>query len=624
MSDKFLGLANEHAPLKRKFVRGNNAPFMNREFQKEIYVRSRLRNKYWVEPNKCVKIRRKSIKRYMEKISEKSIETNKSFWNFIKPFMTNKDMIANRDITLIDGKNVITDEYELSQIFNKHYINIFEKSCRNKSNKIGTTLGSLKDSDVIDRIITSYQNHPRVLKIKNKFGSDLNSFDFQQIKAPEVKKLLKEIDIKKGVGVDTIPPKLIKIGADIIAEPLTQAINCCLRQGIFPENAKVASAVPLDKGKPDKYDVLNYRPVSILNAFSKIYEKVIKNQLAPYLDKYFSPFISAYSCSTQQVLIRLLEEWREKLDKNFIVGAVLMDLSKAFDCIPHDLIIAKLAAYGFKSETLRLIYSYLKDRKQCVKINNTYSDYNEIISGVPQGFILGPVFFNLSINDLFFFIEKASMHNFADDNTLSAWGETVSKLIDTLESESNIAIDWFTKNEMIINPDKFQAIILDKKKSNLTNIPLTVDNQTIKSVPSVELLGIHLDDKLNFNLHISNICRSAANQLNALIRLKNYLSFNAKRVLINSYIISNFNYCPLVWMFSTAKSLNKIESLQKRALRFLYNDYSISFEGLLEKAGKIKMNVYRLRNLCVEIYKTINKLNPEFMNNTLRPKRIKE
>ena len=153
------------------------------------------------------------------------------------------------------------------------------------------------------------------------------------------------------------------------------------------------------------------------------------------------------------------------------------------------------------------------------------------------------------------------MHNFADDNTLSIWGEVVSKLIDTLESESEIAINWFTKNEMIINPDKFQAIILDKNKSNLTNILLTIDNETIKSVPSVELLGIHLDDKLNFNLHISNICRSAANQLNALIRLKSYLSFNAKRVLINSYIISNFNCCPLVWIYSTAKSLNKIESL---------------------------------------------------------------
>ena len=156
---------------------------------------------------------------------------------------------------------------------------------------------------------------------------------------------------------------------------------------------------------------------------------------------------------------------------------------------------------------------------------------------------------------------------------------------------------------MIINTDKFQAIILDKKKSNLTNLPLTINNQTIKSVPSVELLAIHLDDNLNFNLHISNICRSAANQRNALIRLKSYLNFNAKIVLINSYIISNFNYCHLVWIFFTAKSLNKIESLQKRALRFLYNDYSISYGDLLEKAGKVKMSVNRLRNLCAEILK---------------------
>ena len=210
----------------------------------------------------------------------------------------------------------------------------------------------------------------------------------------------------------------------------------------FSNNVKIASLVPADKAKPDKYDVLNYRPVSILNPFSNIYKKVIK---VFYFDKYFLPFISAYRKrhSTQPVLIRLLEEWREKLDQNFIVCEVLMDLFKALDCILHDLIIAKLAASAMERETLRLIYSYLKGWKQCVKINNTHSDHNEIISGVPQGSIPGPILFNPSINDLFFFIEIASMHNFADANTLSAWEEIVSKFIDTLKLE-NIAIDWFT------------------------------------------------------------------------------------------------------------------------------------------------------------------------------------
>ena len=110
-----------------------------------------------------------------------------------------------------------------------------------------------------------------------------------------------------------------------------------------------------------------------------------------------------------------------------------------------------------------------------------------------------------------------------------------------LESEINIAIDWFLKNEMIINPDKFQAIFLDRKKSKFRNIPLTLDNQAIKSFPSADLLGINLDDNLNFNLHVTNICRSAANQLNALIKLKSYLSFDAKTILISSYITANFD-----------------------------------------------------------------------------------
>ena len=124
----------------------------------------------------------------MDKVSEKGIETNKSFWNFVKPFMTNTGMVASNDLTLIEGKNVITDEYEISQTFNKHYINIAEKSCGNKPSKIGSALGTLNDSDVIDRIIKPYRNHLSVLKIKNKLGSDLNSFDFQQKTTSVVKK----------------------------------------------------------------------------------------------------------------------------------------------------------------------------------------------------------------------------------------------------------------------------------------------------------------------------------------------------------------------------------------------------------------------------------------------------
>ena len=129
----------------------------------------------------------------------------------------------------------------------------------------------------------------------------------------------------------------------------------------------------------------------------------------------------------------------------------------------------------------------------------------------------------------------------------------------------------------------------------------------------VRLLGIQLDDKFNFSLHVSNICKSAANQLSALIMLNNFLCFEGKRVLINSYFMSNFNYCPLVWMFSNATSLKKLENLLKRALRFLYNNYQLTYEELLDETNRSTMNVKRLRFLCAEIYKTINNLNPSFM-----------
>ena len=291
------------------------------------------------------------------------------------------------------------------------------------------------------------------------------------------------------------------------------------------------------------------------------------------MEEYFSPFMSAYRTNyiSQHVIIRLLEEWRKKLDDNFVVGAVLTDLSKAFDYIPHDLLIAKLAAYGLSEEPLMYILSYLLNRKQCVRIIGTYSEFENIITGVPQGSILGRFLFNLSINDLFFFILIASVHNFADGNTLSAFAENVSKLINGLQSESEVITDCFKKNQMIVNPDKFQVIITDKKKGDHTNENIVIDNKQIKTVSSVELLGIQLDDKLNCSPHMSNICKSAANQLNALIRLQKFLSFKEKKVLIYSYFLANFNYCPLVWMFSSVFG-------------------SISYEDVLLKSGFLSKN----------------------------------
>ena len=171
---------------------------------------------------------------------------------------------------------------------------------------------------------------------------------------------------------------------------------------------------------------------------------------------------------------------------------------------------------------------------------------------------------------------------------------------------------------MIVNPGKCQAVILDKKKNNHTHEIIKIDKKAVKVKSSVKLLSVQTDAELNFYLHIANICRSAANQLNALIRLGNFLCFEEKKVLINSYFYSNFDYCPLAWKFFNAKSLKKVEILQKRVLHFLYEHYNSPLENIRKKSGKVCMEVNRLRYLCIEIYKTINNINPRITKQTFQ------
>ena len=291
-----------------------------------------------------------------------------------------------------------------------------------------------------------------------------------------------------------------------------------------------------------------------------------------------------------------------------------MDLSKAFDCISHDLLIAKMNAYKFDKSALKLIYSYLKGRRQCVKINSSSSNYQTIISGVPRGSILGPILFNIFFNDLYFFVPNDNLFVFADDHSISNSSTSLEELKGKLSDDSKVAIDWLNNNQMIANPSKFQAIILNKSKDHILT-DINIEGHNIKSSDLVTLLGIDIDDKINFDSHIGKLCTKTGGQLNCLYRFNKYLSVSAKKLAINSYIYSNFSYCPLVWHCSSTKSKNSIENMQKRALKLFDDSHSLGDF----KPGKSSMEVKRLRSLAIEIYKTLNHLNPNYMSEIFKP-----
>ena len=225
-----------------------------------------------------------------------------------------------------------------------------------------------------------------------------------------------------------------------------------------------------------------------------------------------------YSC--QHVLLRVVEDWKLALDDRKHVAAMLMDLSKAFDSLPHELIIAKFKAYGMKEEGCAFVWAYLSKRKQRVKLSGCASDWMELLKGVPQVSILGPIFFNIFMNDIYATMTRSSLYNYADDNTISVICGTKQDAIDALSQESEVVVDWLHVNMMEANPTKFQAIIL-RNVDQSTNIPIR-DN-VVPFAKQVKLLGVTIDHRLNFHQHVSIICRRAGAQLRILQRLPSYI-----------------------------------------------------------------------------------------------------
>ena len=188
-------------------------------------------------------------------------------------------------------------------------------------------------------------------------------------------------------------------------------------------------------------------------------------------------------------------------------------------------------------------------------------------------------------------------------------------MIEVLEEEGGVALTWRKQNQMIANPEKFHALLIRKDQTNTSGENCNIQGKMIKSEETVKLLSIQLDYK-----HISELCRKAASQLNVLKRLKQFIGFDERKILVQSFVFSNFYYCPLVWYFSSVKALQKIGKIQERALRFLYDNHRIPYSELLSKSKRCTMHISRPRVLCIEVFKTLKNINPSFMHDFFKIK----
>ena len=249
-----------------------------------------------------------------------------------------------------------------------------------------------------------------------------------------------------------------------------------------------------------------------------------------------SSFFSKYQCgfrkgfSAQKCLVSMLEKWNSATDNKKLFGALLTDFSKAFDCLSHELLIAKLNGYGFNMSALQFVHSYLKNRMQRTKMNSEYSSWEEIMFGVPQGSILGPLLFNIFLRDLFLIMKNIDIASYVDDNTPYTTGNSMEEVIQKLEYAAKTLFQWFSDNQMKANRDKFHFLC----NSN-SGVSLTIKTQKIKNCKFEKLLGIKFDSKLNFNSHIHDICQKAGQKLNAISRITPYVDFAKRRLLVNAF-----------------------------------------------------------------------------------------
>ena len=232
----------------------------------------------------------------------------------------------------------------------------------------------------------------------------------------------------------------------------------------------------------------------------------------------------------------------------------------------------------------------------------------EIKSGVPQGSILGPLLFNIFLNDIFLFVDNTSITNYADDNTPYAIESSIKNLLETLENEISTLLKWLHWNEMKSNNDKCHLLVLNHEGDSIK-----IGDQQIAGCTSIKLLGITIDNNLNFKEHVTKICKKANQKLHALARIAKYLHTDKLKIIMKSFIESQFNYCPLVWMFHSRMLNNKINKLQERALKIAYKNSNLTFQELLNLDNSYTIHHRNLQKLATEMFKIKNNISPTLM-----------
>ena len=429
-------------------------------------------------------------------------------------------------------------------------------------------------SNIGENLAGSFQpQYPSDLATSTKIVPCVNNIALLPL---AIERKLANLKTNKATGPDDISPKIVKEAGDALLTPLMFLYNMSLKDGYVFSQGKTPRVNPVFK-KDDETEIGNYRPISLLSVPSKILETIVADSIIHHAfieNKLITDKQWAYrrGYSTELLLVHMTEIWRSAIDSNKVVGIVVVDFQKAFDCVSHNVLLRKLEnEFGINGLLLDWLRSYLDNRKQYTVLNGIASDLNTVKSGIPQGSVLGPMLFSLYTSDLPEAITTATTYMYADDTTLYCIGDSIDAVISELNKALEELLYWCKTNSLVPHPKKCEAMILHRGRFTGPLKELTLAQHTIKWVtPHSHLLGVSIDDQLNWSQHVSVVKKGFVDKLNLLKRSR----FLPKNMLLDLYfrvIMPSIVYGISVWGGLTNKEgFKALEALHCRAARIIF------------------------------------------------------
>ena len=363
---------------------------------------------------------------------------------------------------------------------------------------------------------------------------------------------------------------------ETIVTPLTYVLNLSLSTGVFPSELKLANVIPIYKAG-DAQVFTNYRPVSVLPVFSKIFERIMYTRLLSFLNKhkilYDYQFGFREKYSTYLALITLTEKISNALDEGKQVIGIFLDFSKAFDTVNHEILLLKLENYGIRGVALDWFKSYFSNREQYVTYNNCKSTTRNLSCGVPQGSILGPLLFILYINDLCHVATRCFLMLFADDSNLFYTGDDLEALNREINEELGNILFWLEVNKLSLNVNKTHYIIFRSRNIATQDVHINVKNVTIDKVEYTKFLGVIIDEKLSWKQHIEYVRKKLSKSTGILSKARKYLPKECLKTLYYTFAYPYLTYCIHVWGKSFTTYIAVIAKVQKRLIRIITNSH---------------------------------------------------